>query len=79
MFKIIKDGTSLGMTEAPTYVRQAGNGCFVLCQEEEATGITYGGAVYHLLGREAIEGAERKGSPAMSISPMARRWRPWTA
>lgn len=58
MFKIIKDGTSLGMTEAPTYVRQAGNGCFVLCQEEEATGITYGGAVYHILGREAIEGAE---------------------
>ena len=58
MFKIIKDGTSLGMTEAPTYVRQAGNGCFVLCQEAEATGIAYGGTVYHLLGREALEGAE---------------------
>ena len=43
MFKIIKDGTSLGMTEAPTYVRQAENGCFVLCQEDQATGIAYGG------------------------------------
>lgn len=58
MFKIIKDGTSLGMTEAPTYVRQAENGCFVLCQEGQATGIAYGGTVYHLLGREAVEGAE---------------------
>ena len=58
MFKIIKDGTSLGMTEAPTYVRQAENGCFVLCQEGQATGIAYGGTVYHLLGREALESAE---------------------
>ena len=58
MFKIIKEGTSLGMTEAPTYVRQAENGCFVLCQEGQATGIAYGGTVYHLLGREVLEGAE---------------------
>ena len=58
MFKIIKEGTSLGMTEAPTYVRQAENGCFVLCREAQATGIAYGGTVYHLLGREAVEGAE---------------------
>ena len=58
MFKIIKDGTSLGMTEAPTYVRQAENGCFVLCQEAEATGIAHNGTVYHLRGREALEGAE---------------------
>lgn len=58
MFKIIKDGTSLGMTEAPAYVRQAENGCFVLCQEAEATGIAHNGTVYHLLGREALEGAE---------------------
>ena len=58
MIKIIKDATSLGMTEAPTYVRQAENGCFVLCQEAEATGIAHNGTVYHLLGREALEGAE---------------------
>lgn len=58
MFKIIKNGKSLGMTEATTYVRKAGNGCFVLCGEAEAVGIAYGGTVYHLLGREAMEGAE---------------------
>lgn len=39
-------------------MRQAENGCFVLCQESEATGIAYGGTVYHILGREAVEGAE---------------------
>ena len=58
MYRIVKDGTSLGMTEAPTYVRQAGNGCFVLCREAEATGIAYNGSVYHLLGREALGDAE---------------------
>ena len=58
MYRIVKDGTPLALIEAPTYVRQAGNGCFVLCQEAQATGITHNGTVYHLLGREAVEGAE---------------------
>lgn len=58
MYRIVKDGTSLCITEAPTYVRQAENGCFVLCQEAEATGIAYNGTVYHLLGREDMGGAE---------------------
>ena len=58
MYRIVKDGAALALIEAPTYVRQAGNGCFVLCQEDQATGIAYGGTVYHLLGREAVEGAE---------------------
>ena len=54
MYRIVKDGAALALIEAPTYVRQAGNGCFVLCQEDQATGIAYGGTVYHLLGREAL-------------------------
>ena len=58
MYRIVKDGAALALIEAPTYVRQAGNGCFVLCQEAEAVGIAYGGAVYHLLGLEDLEGAE---------------------
>lgn len=39
-------------------MRKAENGCFVLCQEAEATGIAHNGTVYHLLGREELEGAE---------------------
>lgn len=58
MYRIVKDGAELALIEAPSYVRQAENGCFVLCQEAEATGIAHNSAVYHLLGREAIEGAE---------------------
>lgn len=58
MYRIVKDGTELALIEAPSYVRQARNGRFVLCQEAEAAGIAYNGTVYHLLGREVLEGAE---------------------
>ena len=58
MYRIVKDGAELALIEAPNYVRRAGNGCFVLCQEAEAAGIAYNGTVYHLLGREDLEGAE---------------------
>ena len=61
MFKIIKanSGESLGMTEAPTYIRKTDNGCYNLCPEaSEAPGIVYGGVVYHLLGRPELDGAE---------------------
>ena len=44
MYKIIENGDTLAMTEAPTYVRRADNGCFVLCAEAEATGIAHAGA-----------------------------------
>lgn len=58
MYRIIKNGAELALIEAPSYVRQARNGCFVLCQEAEAAGIAYNGTVYHLLGREVLEGVE---------------------
>ena len=57
MYKIIESGDTMAMTEAPTYVRRADNGCFVLCAEAEATGIAHAGAVYHLMGRPDLEGA----------------------
>lgn len=60
MFRITntRDGKSLGMTEAPTYIKQAENGCYVLCPEPEASGIAFAGKVYHLLGRAAMEGVD---------------------
>lgn len=60
MYKIIKtsDGTCLGMTEAPTYIKQAENGCYILCPEPEASGISFKGTVYHLLDRDNLDGAE---------------------
>lgn len=58
MYQLTRNGASLGMTEAPTFIKQAKNGCFILCPEPEASGIVYANAVYHLLGREDMAGAE---------------------
>ena len=58
MFKITKDGATMAMTEAPNYIKQAENGCFVLCPAAEATGIAHNGTVYPLLGRPDMAGAE---------------------
>lgn len=58
MYQLTRNGASLGMTEAPTYIKQSPNGCFILCPEPEASGIVYGGTVYHLQGRDALEAAE---------------------
>lgn len=58
MYKITKDGASLGMTEHPTYIKQASNGCLVLCPETEAAGIVWDGTPLHLLGRDELEGRE---------------------
>ena len=57
MYKITKDGASLGMTERPTYIKQAPNGCLVLCPEAEAVGIAHEGRVFHLLGRDELPDA----------------------
>ena len=58
MYKIIKNRNTLAMTEAPTYIKKAANGCYVLCPEPEAQGIAYNGQVFHLLGREEMEDVE---------------------
>ena len=58
MYKIKKNGATVAMTEAPTYIKQADNGCFVLCPEEEAQGVAHNGTPYHLLGRQEMEGVE---------------------
>ena len=46
MFRIIKNGASIGLTENLNYIKQAENGCYVLCPEPDASGIVFGGTVY---------------------------------
>ena len=58
MFKITRSGESLGMTEAPNYIKQTETGCYNLCSEPEASGIAFAGKVYHLLGRPDLEGVD---------------------
>lgn len=56
MFKITRNGESLGMTEAPNYIKLTENGSYNLCPEPEASGIAFEGTPYRLLGRESPEG-----------------------
>ena len=58
MFRIIRDGESVGMTEAPNYIKLTENGSYNLCPEPEASGIVFEGKVYHLLDRPALEGVD---------------------
>mgnify|MGYP000066744587 FL=1 len=58
MYRIIKDGANIGLTENLNYIKQAENGCYVLCPEPDASGIVFAGTVYHLLGRDTLDGAE---------------------
>lgn len=47
MYRIIKDGANIGLTENLNYIKQAENGCYVLCPEHDASGIVFAGTVYH--------------------------------
>ena len=58
MFRITKNGATVGMTENPNYIKQQNNGCFALCPEPLASGIVFEGTVYHLLDRPALEGVD---------------------
>lgn len=58
MYKLSRNGESLGMTEALTYVKTAANGCYILCPEPEASGIVFAGIVYHLPGRPELAGTD---------------------
>lgn len=57
--KIIKasDGTVLALTEDVTYIKKADNGCYILCPEPDASGISYAGTPYQLFDRDQM-GAE---------------------
>lgn len=71
MFRITNtSGKSLGMTEAPTYIKQAENGCYILCPEPEASGIAISGVPYRLLGREGMEDLDTVMLEEMDAGPM---------
>lgn len=58
MFKIMKETTVIAVVGKPTYVRMQENGSFGLTSEDSANGVAVNGAVYHLIGRPEITGAE---------------------
>ena len=58
MFRIIKAGAGIGLTENLNYIKKAENGCYILCPEPDASGIVFEGVAYHLLGRAAMDELE---------------------
>ena len=54
MFRIIKNGAAIGLTENLNYIKQAENGCYVLCPEPDASGISYAGTPYQLFDRDQM-------------------------
>lgn len=58
MYKIIKDGVTVGLTGAPNYIKKLDNGCYGLCSEQEAQGVAFNGVPYQLEGRAEMGGLE---------------------
>ena len=77
MYQIIKrDGSTVGCTEQPRYIRRAENGCYVEAERQNAVGIAFEGTVYNLFGHSEIQGApevlltERDAGPAILSSEL---------
>lgn len=58
MKRIMQNSTVLATLQTPTWVRRQENGSLTLCTETEAQGVVVDGQVYHITGREALEGHE---------------------
>ena len=58
MYRIVKDGTTLGLTEQPNFVEPLENGSWGLCGESRAHGIVWEGKVYGLAGKSAMDDLE---------------------
>lgn len=57
MYKIInaKDGTEIGSTENPRYIKKKDTGCYIQTDRQNAQGIAYKGTAYNLQGRDGID------------------------
>ena len=58
MYRIVKDGTVLGLTEQPNFVEPLDNGAWGLCDEPRARAIAWEGKVYGLTGKSDTDDLE---------------------
>ena len=58
MYKIIKDGAIVAMTEQLNFIKKEADGVFYACTESEAQGIAVNNTAYNLLGREEMAECE---------------------
>ena len=67
MVKVTKtDGTELGYTDEPIYIKLAKNGCYVICEESKATGIVFDGVPYHMFDRAPL----KDGCEDVAVNPI---------
>ena len=56
MYKIINtnDGTEIGSTERPRFIKKKSTGCYIQTDEQNAQGVAYDNIAYNLQGRDGI-------------------------
>ena len=54
MYKIIKNGEQIAITEKLNFIKQAKNGVFYKCDEKEAQGVAINNTPYNIFGREPM-------------------------
>lgn len=52
MYQFTSNGEVIGYAVEPNYIKKLDNGCYGLCNEEEATGVSVNGTPYRLDGKE---------------------------
>jgi hypothetical protein len=55
---VLQDGTEVGMTEEPFWIKYGSSGCLTPCGKAEAVGVAFNSTPYNLFGRTDIAGAE---------------------
>ena len=58
MYRMLKGETVLATVTNPVWVRKQDNGSYGLCEAHNAQGVVLEGTVYHLDGKDELEGTE---------------------
>ena len=58
MYRIMKNGKMIGLSDEPAYIRKQANGSYGFCRKEDAQGVAVDSMPYHLEGKGAMEGVE---------------------
>lgn len=58
MYRMLKGEVVLATVTNPVWVKKQDNGSYGLCSEQEAQGVVIEGTVYHVEGRDELDGTE---------------------
>lgn len=58
MYEVKGTNGLIAYVEEPRYIKQSANGSYIQTDRENAKGIALNGDVYHIIGRESLEGSD---------------------